>query len=448
MARVLVLAYYFPPRGGGGVQRTLKFVQHLPAFGFDCVVVTGPEVSNAVWAPRDTMLAQALPPRMGIHRLPRAEPARSTGWRSRTERWLRRPTEFSRWWVDGVVQAGVRVGRDCDVIYASMSPFETATAAAELSEALGKPWVADLRDPWALDEVLVYPTGVHRWLEQRRMRHALASADAIVMNTPEATTQLLRNFPELGDRPVVTIENGFEPADFSGSPPRRDDGLVRIVHAGFVHASRGGGPVDRLRRLLGGSVRGFDITARSHVYLLDAVSLLLERRPELASLLEVHLAGLLTEEDRGYTRSGVVREHGYLPHPETVELMRSADLLFLPMQDLPPGRRARVVPGKTYEYLAARRPILAAVPDGDARDLLERAGSAVICRPTDVEAMARILSQYIDRFLTGAVGLVPREEVLRAYERRHLTERLADLFEQVLDVGDAGLLAVAGASKS
>ena len=68
----------------------------------------------------------------------------------------------------------------------------------------------------------------------------------------------------------------------------------------------------------------------------------------------------------------------FIPHAGTIELMRSADLLFLPMHDLPPGRRAGLVPQKTYEYLAARRPILAAVPDGDARDLLEASGVAAV----------------------------------------------------------------------
>ena len=71
--------------------------------------------------------------------------------------------------------------------------------------------------------------------------------------------------------------------------------------------------------------------------------------------------------------ASIVETPGYLAHDETVALLRSADLLFLPMHDLPEGRRATIVPGKTYEYLASRRLILAVVPDGDARDLLAHA---------------------------------------------------------------------------
>src|SRR5206468_12100930 len=118
----------------------------------------------------------------------------------------------------------------------------------------------------------------------------------------------------------------------------------------------------------------------------------LAERPELRSTVEVHLAGPLSERDRLSLPEDLVRYHGYLPHAQAVALMRSADLLFLPLHDLPPGTRARIVPGKTYEYLASGRPILAAVPDGDALDLLARMPGCHICRPTDVAAMLNLIA--------------------------------------------------------
>jgi hypothetical protein len=103
------------------------------------------------------------------------------------------------------------------------------------------------------------------------------------------------------------------------------------------------------------------------------------------------------------------------------------------MHDLPAGARARIVPGKTYEYLATGNPILAAVPDGDARDLLEQAGTAFLCRPRDVGCMARVIASEVDRVRRSVPGPAPRPEVIRLYERRHLTERLANVFDLVLD---------------
>jgi glycosyltransferase involved in cell wall biosynthesis len=435
VSRALFLAYYFPPQGGAGVQRTLKFVQYLRDFGHEAVVVTGPEAAGAEWAPADASLAADVPSGTQIFRAAGPEPARRRGWSARAARWLRRRSPFSTWWVEGAVEAGRRAAADVevDLIYASMSPFETAEAAARLARELGKPWVADLRDPWALDDWLVYPTRLHRRLELRRMRRALVPADAVVMNTREATIQVQRSIPELAGKPVFTIPNGFDAADFDGAAPPRSDGVFRIVHAGFVHVrgDRGHRPAMLVRQLLGGAVKGLDPGTRSHVYLLEAVQKVLAERPDLRGRIEVHLAGILSETDRRVPGFELATAHDYLPHDETVALLRSADLLFLPMHDLPEGRRARIVPGKTYEYLAARRPILAAVPDGDVRDVLAEAGSSFLVRPKDVSGMAKVIAEQADRALGGGPAPEAREEVLRRYDRRELTKRLAEVFDRV-----------------
>jgi glycosyltransferase involved in cell wall biosynthesis len=282
------------------------------------------------------------------------------------------------------------------------------------------------------------------------MGSALPNATANLMNTPEATREVRRHFPGLRDKPVVTIPNGFDAADFPGPAPERNDGVLRIVHAGYVHVREE--PAHRwamgARQLLGGAVKGLEIGTRSHVYLLRAVRRVLAERPELARRIEVHLAGLLSDADRRVFGFEVVHEHGYLPHDETVELLRTADLLFLPMHDLPPGRRARIVPGKTYEYLASRRPILAAVPDGDVRDLLSRAGNAFVCRPDDDAAMARVISEQADRVLAGRPAPAPREDVLAEFERRRLSERLVEVFDVVLGGEAEPSAAVAASAES
>ncbi len=123
---------------------------------------------------------------------------------------------------------------------------------------------------------------------------------------------------------------------------------------------------------------------------------------------------------------------GYLDHPEAVSLIRSADLLFLPMHDLPQGVRATIVPGKTYEYMASGRPVFAAVPEGDARDILRAAGTAFICRPADDTAMAEIISDRVDALLAGDPTPVPDEEFVRRYEYEHLARELKAFFETVV----------------
>ena len=112
-----------------------------------------------------------------------------------------------------------------------------------------------------------------------------------------------------------------------------------------------------------------------------------------------------------------------------MRLLESADLLFLPMQKLAPGLRSGNVPGKTYEYLASGRPILAAVPEGDARDILSAAGNASLCRPADVTCLAAAIREQIELWRAGAQRAVPDPEVTRLYERRYLTERLAGVLD-------------------
>jgi glycosyltransferase involved in cell wall biosynthesis len=437
MRRVLFLAYHFPPVGGGGVQRSVKFVRYLPELGYEPVVVTGAGPSDDRWTPEDETLAAEIPSGIEIHRVPGPVPPPSAGWRRRAERLLDAPAPFSRWWVEGAVELGRRLGAKVDLVYGGLVPYETAEAAAALASSLGKPWVADLQDPWALDEMWIYPTGIHRRRDLVRMRRLLGSAAAVVMNTPEAARRLVRAFPELGRAKVLSIPNGFDAADFAGPPPRRADGAFRIVHAGTLHSELGGRHrrTRWLRRLLGGApVPTVDIFTRSHAYLLEAIAGLLEEEPALRSTLQVHLAGVLSAEDRRLAaRSPVTRLLGYLPHTETLALLRSADLLFLPMQGLPPGTRAGLVPGKTYEYLASGRPILAAVPDGDARDLLAEAGTARLCRPADTAAMARIVREEIARRCSGTPAARPDPKVLARYERRRLVAELAIVFASVLE---------------
>jgi glycosyltransferase involved in cell wall biosynthesis len=436
MTKVLFLAYHFPPVGGAGVQRVAKFVRYLPELGYEPVVVTGPGGATDLWTPMDETLGGEIPAAARVLRLPGPEPERSSGWRARAERLLEMPSPFARWWIDGACALGREAARDAEVILGELVPYFTAQAAARLARELGKPWVADLQDPWALDEMWLYPTGLHRRLDVARMRRYLRTADAIVMNTPEAVARVRREFPELRAKPIVSIPNGFDESDFASPPAQRDDGIFRIVHSGYLHTELGLSHrrTRRVRRLLGGMpLPDVDILTRSHVYLLAAVERVLSTRPDLRGKIEVHLAGVLTHADREVAaRSSAVRLHGYLSHGDTIELLRSADLLFLPMQDLPRGTRAGLVPGKTYEYLASGTPILAAVPDGDARDLLTEAGNAFLCRPSDSDAIAAVIDAQVDRWLAGRLPPEPRPEVLARYERRRQTAELAALFDELV----------------
>jgi glycosyltransferase involved in cell wall biosynthesis len=437
------IAYFFPPIGGAGAQRSLKFVRYLPLFGFASKVITGSGESGGRWTPADESLVEEVEQSSEIHRVAGPEPAVAGRWRSRLERWFSLRGEWSEWWRRGVVDVGERIGSS-DVLLASMSPYETAEAARDLAVRTERPWVAGLRDPWALDEMMVFPTGFHRGRELARMRRTLSTAAAIVVTSHETIVALRDAFPEFAAKPIVSIPNGFDASDFEGAPPERSDGVFRIVHTGYLHTELGRKQrqTARAHRVLRGEANGVDILTRSHVYLLAAVEQLLAGRPELRSRIEIHLAGVLSADDREVAeRSGVVRLHGYLPHTESIALVRSADLLFLPMQNLPPGRRSSTVPGKTYEYIASGRPILAAIPEGDARDILEAVGTALFCRPGDSAEIGRIISSQFDLWEDRIAPAEPAPQVLARFERRYLAGELAIVLDAVAALTDPGSFA-------
>lgn len=434
--RVLFIAYHFPPIGGGGVQRNAKFVRYLPRFGYEPVVITGSGGADDRWTPLDTTLDNDIPNRTDVLRVPGPEPRIKSGWPRRMERIFDRRAAFAGWWMNGIVAASERVATDVRAIYGSLVPYETADPAAEVARRKRLPWIADLQDPWALDEMWIYPTSLHRRRDLARMRRLLSSAAAIVMNTPEAVQRVRAAFPELEETPIVSIPNGFDYDDF---PParasRRTDGRFRIVHTGYLHTEEGLRlrQMRGLRRVVGGTSAPVDILTRSHVFLLDALRRMVAEDPGLNEILDVRFAGVLTNTDVEIASDlAFVQFPGYLSHQDTVELMRSADLLFLPMQDLPVGMRAGLVPGKTYEYLASGTPILATLPDGDARDILEAAGNAIVCRPSDVDGIAATLRQRIDAWRAGEHAPRPDPSVVAQFDRVQLTEQLAGVFDLVL----------------
>ena len=426
-----MLARHFPPIGGAGVHRTIGSVRHLPAHGYEPIVVTGAAEHRDRWEPRDDELLGRISGDVPVHRVP-AAPAAAP---SRLDRLRHRPPPWVRSWVEGCARAGAEVGAGVDVVYASCLPYETAFAGARVARALGRPWVADLEDPWALDEMRIAPSRLHRRHDLRQMRRALASASAIVMAAPEAASRLRAAMPELSSRVVVAgIPIGFEPDDFATGTPEPPDGVFRIVHTGSMHTDLG----EHLRRtrirrrLLGGTDPGLEVLTRSHVFLVRALARLIASEPALADRIELQLAGELTAADRAVAAGhGFVRTPGLLPHSATMALMRRADLLFLPMHDLPAGRRAGLIPYKTYEYLAASRPILAAVPDGDARDMLAPVVHASVVRPADVDGMVAVLRERIAAAAAAPGGREPDVAPPEAYVRSRSVARIAELLDAV-----------------
>jgi glycosyltransferase involved in cell wall biosynthesis len=417
MNRLLFIAYHFPPHGGAGVQRSLKFVKYLPDFGIQPTVLTSNENADRQWCPSDESLSNEIPEGTHVVRLPWPTD-RSPGHRSTADSRLEEA-------------AHLVATQQLEAIFVSMSPFSDAHFAALLSACCRIPWIADLRDPWALDEFQVYRTRWHRFTAIREMKRSLESAALIIMNTPEAVASFREAFPDFSTQRVVSITNGYDAADFLHDPELPANERFTVVHAGFLHATAGLRQRQRAGqyRLFGRTESGVELLPRSHYYLLQALEQWYEEDPSIRDQVELKLVGEPRPIDRELVAhssvASMITFTGYLAHAESVNLIRQADLLFLPLHDLPSGRRATIVPGKTYEYLATGRPILAAVPSGDAQDFVTRAGTGRVCAPTDVEGMLRHLKAEYLAWKERQPGPPIDTHFVETFERRELTHRLA-----------------------
>src|SRR5436305_16100 len=165
MVPVLFIAYHFPPVGGAGVQRSHKFVRYLPNQGFLPIVVTGPGPAGDRWSPGEIGSAIEFGSEVQVLRAAGPIPPTNGRWTGKLNRWLARSDGFSKWWIRAAGEASDRSINGAKLIFATMSPFSTAEVACRVARRHGIPWVADLRDPWALDEMQIYPSGLHRRIE-------------------------------------------------------------------------------------------------------------------------------------------------------------------------------------------------------------------------------------------------------------------------------------------
>ena len=409
--KVLIVSLYFPPAGGGGVQRPLKFATHLPTLGIETHVLApddpkwihaDPELqppTNA-WihrarylGPKGRRPAEELHSRRGLDRISRQ--VRLAG-----RRFLL-PDENVSWNLTAI-PAAVRIVRreGIDVVLTTSPPSSVHLIGAAVKRATGVRWVADLRD-----SIIAHP---HRRAERLAVRTkergeaAVAglvarNADAIVA-VSEAIAEETRDLDPKG--PVVTIANGSDFDDFAGLPYVRGE-RFRITHTGSFFGKRDPRPF-----LTALADSGLDVTAR--------------------------FVGDFRTADREWAEKLGLGDrlelHPYVPRRRSLELQRDSEALLLLIPEAG-GRGKGVLSGKVFEYLAAERPILASVPpDGAAAELIEETGAGVVAPPDDPAAIADALRGLVDRYEAGALDGAPLSEEWRdKLSRRTRVEELAEL---------------------
>ncbi len=400
MNRVLFVSHYFPPSSASGAFRMLGLAKYLPACGWDVTVIAP---HRAPFEPVDMSLCQRVPESVRQVRFP-YQPSRFS---LRLGALLGRLQVVDRHCIalPAFVNAMIACVRreQPDVILTSGPPHSTHIAGWLARRLFGIPWVMDLRDPWLLG----------RSIRTEWVRRCYGAANAVISNTQTAKHATVERYPECTPKSVV-ITNGYDPDLFTGSTPS-SDGRIIFSYVGNFYGRRTPEP------------------------LLRAVVNVLQRRPELRSLLQVNFAGrwdgrTVREQRRLFQGLGLaesVRLLGQIDHTAAVGLMRKSDVLIL----VQGGARSMSIPAKTYEYLAARRTILClAPPGGELVTRLQRTGARVHVAPSgSAAAIQDALLTVVSQLETKSADAQKHRVAIKEYSQPHLAKQLAGLLFQVIE---------------
>ncbi len=437
--RVLMIACAFPPTGGAGVQRTLKFAKYLRHHGWTPIVWSAPFVPHL---PLDPSMCYELPSDVEHLTGPTLDPvgrsekmfapairrlSRFPRLASKAHGLGRRLGATGRKWLDLAVPDAqffwalrsrdrlrriIRTRR-ISAIFSSYSPASNHLLASWLKRSTGLPWIADFRDLWTDDQR--YPAGsrLRIALDHRLERRFVREPDAVTATTTVQRDRLAEKVPDQREKFHV-ISNGvdFEDMDRASQRATRRDASERR---------------DTFRLVFAGQ---FQSTSVTDDY-FGGIGRFLAGDVGRADRFEFRIVGQVSEALRSAARKHGVHltTTGYQPHIDAIREMMDADMLLIPV---PLGTNADwCVPAKTYEYLATGRPILVVGPENSMLSRLvtcTQGAAATACR---VDAIATTLREIWMRWQEGGSPTHVDRVALAPFERKALAGRLADLLDEV-----------------
>jgi glycosyltransferase involved in cell wall biosynthesis len=415
MKRVLMVAYHFPPlAGSSGIQRTLRFAQHLPQFGWQPLVLS---VRTFAYERTSTDLEDVLPADTVIRRAFALDSARHLALFGRHFASTARPDRWVSWKFDGVRQGLNMIRTFCPDALWSTYPIATAhMIGAELNRRSGIPWVADFRDPMAQPG---YPEDALTWQRFESIEmHAVAQAGFSMFTTPSAAQDYRARYPDAAVR-IIVLENGYDEESFDGlSPPAAsgalNPGMITLLHSGIIYPSER--DPTQLFLALGNMKRAGRVSAASF-------------RLRLRAPVHDEILHRLSEQHGVTDLVEVLPAIGYR---SALQEMLDADALLV----MQASNCNAQVPAKIYEYMRAARPIVCLTDvRGDTAAVLRRAGIealAALDAPDQIEAL-------LMRIVEGnAQGLLPvSTRVADASRQRRTAELAAYLDRLTADKGAA-----------
>jgi hypothetical protein len=420
--RVLMIAYHYPPlRGSSGIQRTLKFSRYLPDFEWQPVVLT---VHLRAYASTGNEQLGEITEKVKVHRAFALDTSKHLSIKGRYLNILSLPDRWVSWWF-GAVPLGLSLIRKYrpDVIW-STYPIATAhLIALTLHRLTGIPWVADMRDSMTEEG---YPSNpitrrVYLWIERKTITHSTAA----ICTTPGTIKLYKTRFPDIPSSRFCLIENAYDEENFEQATENSRSSEVRakpfvIVHSGVIYPSERD-PTQLFEALSTLSIQG-KISASSFKLVLRATA----HDDYLGKLIDHH--GV----------RDIVSLQPPIPYRDALSEMLAADGLLI----LQASNCNHQIPAKLYEYLRARRPILALTdPTGDTAAALMNAGIDTIAPLDSKEAIIRQLVHFLDLAKRGKAPTASLEKI-RVNSRQSRSRELANLLNEVVGYAPTGILSL------
>ncbi len=398
--KLLMVAYLYPPHGGGGTQRTVKFAKYLPTFNIEPIILTSASQRKRH---QDNSYDSA-----NQHKVIRAESI------SLNDRFARLIEPFispdiQKLWVNSAIKKGLVAGvrNQVDAVYSTSMPYSNHIVALTIANKLNIPWIADFRDLWTSNALYKARAPWLKHLHKKLELKLYKRADHICCASPTHRQVLIDNFG-ISPQKITTITNGFDQDDFKNiKPAESQPKKITMSYFGSFY----------------GKYRPDDFVA--------AIKLLKEDNNPLINKLQISFVGDMDRRSRALLQdpdiADLVSYQGYVPHAELEKTRLQSDAFFLYLPDLPEPIGASI-PQKVFEYLAGQRPIFAVLPKSDAADILNKYKRSIIVEPGNPEIIARALNRFISEVLTGK--LRSSSENLSAYDRRVLTGKLAEVINK------------------
>lgn len=430
MKNVLFLTYYWPPAGGPGVQRAVKFCKFLPHYGWTPTVVTVDE-KEGNYPVHDSSLHAEVWPGQKVIRTRSFEPFElyqklkgktkggydafvneDTGsWKDKLARFVRGNLfipDARRGWNKYAKQAALDVLKETEiqVIFTTSPPHSTQLIGLYLKKQTGLPWVADMRDPWSdiYFSDLLAQTWPAKALNEYYEKMVLENADIVLVVSEPIKQMFLQKSSVINPAKIKVLPNGYDELDFENISYQLTQTFT-ITYTGTISSD-------------------YHIDA-----FIDAIADLVKMQPELKICLRFVGkigGGILTMlELKGLYHILDLKSH--VDHPEAVKYMVEADILLLAIPDKKDN--AGILTGKLFEYLAADTPVLGVGPvQGSAAKILNQCEAGQMFFYGDKNGIRLFLENKIDAWKSGKRGTNLRNEVLK-YSRKQQASVLASVFE-------------------